>query len=158
MSSEPPSSSADLLRRNRICAPPQTAISLQGRKLFSCIDQRVIPEEFCGLSAGHCGLTHKTDEQMREKIEGLSLSAAAAIDFTDLAITDLHKSLTDDITWLRQHPLIKEGTTITGLVYNIDEALMFAFRYKNSFVYKNAVTHPVSAICLSGAYPFKELC
>ncbi|KAM0517084.1 hypothetical protein ACHAPE_005196 [Trichoderma viride] len=93
--------------------------------IVTCMDQRVVPEEFCGLSTGElpvircaggrarfaindvvvlntligineiilihhtdCGLTHKSTDYVREKIEGLSAVEAQKIDFDDLGIKE----------------------------------------------------------------------
>ncbi|KAH7187006.1 carbonic anhydrase, partial [Fusarium oxysporum] len=68
-----------------------------------------------------CGLRHVTDEYMREKITLQDPLEAKKVDVDGLTITSLYKSLNDDIAWLRNHPLIKKDTKVTGLVFDIDD-------------------------------------
>ncbi|KAL7910301.1 hypothetical protein GGI35DRAFT_492947 [Trichoderma velutinum] len=67
-----------------------------------------------------CGLTHKSTDYMRERIEAISALEAQKLDLEDLGITDFEASINNDVSWLRNHPLIKKETKITGLLYDID--------------------------------------
>ncbi|KAK0757256.1 hypothetical protein N5P37_009972 [Trichoderma harzianum] len=67
-----------------------------------------------------CGLTHRSTDYMREKIEAISPLEAQKMDLEDLGIIDFEASINNDVSWLRNHPLIKKETKITGLLYDID--------------------------------------
>ncbi|KAL6901255.1 hypothetical protein GGI43DRAFT_433944 [Trichoderma evansii] len=145
MSHSAPNSSDEILERNSKYAVnhpgsyryvAENFLNTIRTVIVTCMDQRVVPEEFCGLSTSSnsfqyfircaggrarfavndivvlnsligineivlihhtdCGLTHKSTDYVREKIEGISALEAKKIDFEDLDIKDFEVSMKND--------------------------------------------------------------
>ncbi|PPQ88084.1 hypothetical protein CVT25_014382 [Psilocybe cyanescens] len=70
-----------------------------------------------------CGMLTFTNEQIRDKIVSAASGDAAvaqavnAIDF--LPFPTLEESVKADVQFLKENPLVLEGTTLTGWIYNV---------------------------------------
>ena len=63
-----------------------------------------------------CGMLTFTNEQLRAKVR-TELGSDASVDFQPF--TDLEQSVVDDVTLLRESPLLLEGVPVRGFVYDV---------------------------------------
>lgn len=71
-----------------------------------------------------------TDEQVRNKLkanppkQSVSASDAAIDAIVLLPFSDVEKSLRDDLQFLKEHPLVKEDTLISGWIHETKDGRM----------------------------------
>ncbi|MDQ3044264.1 MAG: carbonic anhydrase [Chloroflexota bacterium] len=68
-----------------------------------------------------CGMLTFTNDEIRRRLtDSLGAEAAAhAADIDFLPFSDLEQSVRDDLATIRASPLIRPGTAVTGLVYDV---------------------------------------
>ncbi len=64
-----------------------------------------------------CGMLTFTNAELQEKVRAELGADASAIDFQPF--TDLQQSVVNDVTFLRESPLLLEGTPVRGFVYDV---------------------------------------
>jgi len=64
-----------------------------------------------------CGMLTFTNEQLQSKVRKELGADASAIDFRPFA--DLEQSVVDNVTFLRESPLLLEGVSVRGFVYDV---------------------------------------
>ena len=64
-----------------------------------------------------CGMLTFTNEQLQSKVRKELGADASAMDFRPFA--DLKQSVVDDVTFLRESPLLLEGVPVRGFVYDV---------------------------------------
>ncbi len=64
-----------------------------------------------------CGMLTFTNEQLQSKVRKELGADASAMDFRPFA--DLKQSVVDDVTFLRESPLLLEGVSVRGFVYDV---------------------------------------
>jgi carbonic anhydrase len=64
-----------------------------------------------------CGMLTFTNEQLQKKVRTELGADASAIDFQPFP--DLEQSVVDDVQFLRESPLLLEGVSIRGFVYDV---------------------------------------
>ena len=64
-----------------------------------------------------CGMLTFTNEQLHSKVRTELGADASAIDF--LPFPDLEQSVVDDVRFLRESPLLIEGVSVRGFVYDV---------------------------------------
>ena len=64
-----------------------------------------------------CGMLTFTNEQLHVKVRNELGADASAIDFQPFP--DLEQSVVDDVRFLRESPLLIEGVTVRGFVYDV---------------------------------------
>lgn len=64
-----------------------------------------------------CGMLTFTNEQLRTKVKNELGADASVIDFQPFP--DLEQSVVDDVRFLRESPLLIEGVTVRGFVYDV---------------------------------------
>ena len=64
-----------------------------------------------------CGMLTFTSEQLQEKVRTELGGDASALDFQPFS--DLERSVADDVSFLRESPLLLEGVPVRGFVYDV---------------------------------------
>ena len=64
-----------------------------------------------------CGMLTFTNEQLQSKVRKELGADASAMDFRPFA--DLKQSVVDNVTFLRESPLLLEGVSVRGFVYDV---------------------------------------
>lgn len=64
-----------------------------------------------------CGMLTFTNEQLQSKVRKELGADASAIDFQPFP--DLEQSVVDDVNFLRESPLLLEGVSVRGFVYDV---------------------------------------
>ncbi|CAA7259954.1 unnamed protein product [Cyclocybe aegerita] len=70
-----------------------------------------------------CGMLTFTNEQLHDKVKAEApgnAAVAAAVDAIDfLPFSQLEESVKEDVKFLKENPLLLEGTNLTGWVYDV---------------------------------------
>jgi len=94
-----------------------------GGRASEAVRSLVISEQLLGtetiviLHHTDCGMLTFTDEMIRQKIR--QDLHANADDIAFMPFADLEQSVRDDITYLKNSPLIPDTTTIRGFIYDV---------------------------------------
>jgi carbonic anhydrase len=94
-----------------------------GGRAQDAIRSLVISQRLLGTNAitvvhhTECGMLTFANDDLYKKVEKDLGSDASGIDF--LPFPDLHKSVRDDVEFLRRSPLIAPDTEIRGFVYDV---------------------------------------
>jgi len=73
-----------------------------------------------------CGMTKFKDHDLREKLKAnppkKNASVTSAVEsISFLTFGDLEQSVRDDVAFLKEHPLISEGSEITGWIHDVKD-------------------------------------
>jgi carbonic anhydrase len=74
-------------------------------------------DEYLVIHHTDCGLLGMANEDLRRKLETESGVDASHIDF--LPFSDLEQSVRDDVTRIKNSPLLPAGITVRGFVYDV---------------------------------------
>lgn len=78
--------------------------------------------EFAVIHHTDCGMATFTDEELRERIRRETGADAAGVDF--LPFSDLDESVREDVRRIRSSPLLPQGVTVRGFVYDVRTGLL----------------------------------
>ncbi|KAK6439313.1 hypothetical protein LTR95_004477 [Oleoguttula sp. CCFEE 5521] len=83
---------------------------------------RVIMQLTC---LSDCGLTHNTDVSLKATLKDKLPGETARVEELSFhAIAQLGESVSEDMQYLREHPLIKKNMTLRGFLYHIHSGLL----------------------------------
>ncbi|GAM39340.1 hypothetical protein TCE0_034r10812 [Talaromyces pinophilus] len=88
--------------------------------IIACSDPRVSPELFLNIAPGDCGLTHQTNEAIRDRIKLLAPDHASKIDEMGFGhIHDHESALNEDVAYLKDSPYLAKDVEVAGYLYDL---------------------------------------